>query len=77
MGLWWDAVDWRTIEDNVRRLQAYLEGGAVKEMEQGKSLATSSYAFGQRQVTCRPPVEADLANGPHLLIKQIGALRRT
>jgi hypothetical protein len=27
---------------------AYREGGAAKEMEQGKSLATSSYALGQR-----------------------------
>jgi len=51
----WDAVDWRTIEDNVRRLQARIVKGAAKEMEQGESLATSSYALGQRQVTCRAP----------------------
>ena len=51
----WDAVDWRTIEDNVRRLQARIVKGAAKEMEQGESLATSSYALGKRQTTCGSP----------------------
>ena len=34
---------------------AYREGGAAKEMEQGESLATSSYALGQRTGKAKQP----------------------
>jgi hypothetical protein len=38
---------------------AYREGGAAKEMEQGESLATSSYALGKRQTTRGSPSNSE------------------
>ena len=39
----WHAIDWRSVNENVRRLQvANRQGNEGKEMGQGESLATSA-----------------------------------
>src|SRR5271156_2372261 len=82
----WDAVDWRTIEDNVRRLQARIvkavqqkKWNKVKALQHLLTHSASGKLFAVRRVTLNdgrktPGVDGELWDTPHKKLQGVISL---
>src|SRR5580704_14548347 len=71
----WDAVDWRTVEDNVRRLQARI----VKAVQHLLTHSASGKLLAVRRVTVNdgrktPGVDGELWDTPHKKLQGVISL---
>src|ERR1700722_9514297 len=83
----WDAVDWRTIEDNVRRLQARIvkavqqkKWNKVKALQHLLTHSASGKLLAVRRVTENdgrktPGVDGELWNTPHKKLQGVESLK--